>query len=120
MTVECKRPREEPPKCANCGGDHPENAPICLKNPNRNKKMDDKVPQLGEAERKLRGRVGDSASTQAPPALSYSEALKSNKETSQGDILKNMAEAMKTIQKALEALLEKTAEPRGTTRTQYD
>ncbi|KAK2575625.1 hypothetical protein KPH14_011888 [Odynerus spinipes] len=31
LTKDCKKPRTEPAKCVNCGGDHPANATICKK-----------------------------------------------------------------------------------------
>lgn len=33
MSRECQRPRDQPPTCANCGGDHPANYRGCIRCP---------------------------------------------------------------------------------------
>lgn len=71
-TAECKRSRDEPPKCANCGSDHPANTPICSKNPNKTRKREQKI---GPQNRRDSGKPNNAHNTTAT-ALSYSEALR--------------------------------------------
>lgn len=40
----CDKPKNKPPKCANCGGEHPSNWTNCLKNPN-NPNIDTQKPK---------------------------------------------------------------------------